>query len=120
MFCFTYLVSLSADCNELELEGFLETDFNIVGTNVDMVDVAETWLIPVEVVGAGRAGGSTWTLSSCDTLYTWPGEKGSILGVDDVPLQLSVRLIHMKLIVSIYFYSHGKWNERNYCRIYFI
>lgn len=59
----------------------------MVGTNVDIgfpVDIFG----PTAAVraGDGRAGGNTWTLSRCDTLKTWPGENGSILGVDELPL----------------------------------
>ena len=67
------------------LDGFLDTDFRIVGTNVDIEFAVETFEPAVDVrAGLGRAGGSTWTLSRCDTLNTWPGENGSILGVDEL------------------------------------
>ena len=61
----------------------------MVGTNVD-IEFAVDILIPTAAVdvraGDGRAGGNTWTLSRCDTLKTWPGENGSILGFDEFPL----------------------------------
>ena len=56
----TYLVSLSVDCKELKLDGFLDTDFRIVGTNVDIEFVAETRPATDDVrAGDGRAGGNT-------------------------------------------------------------
>ena len=81
-------MSLSyGDWSELEHEGFLETDFRMVGTNVDMGFADDNDPTPVrlfkEVMGA--AGGKTCTLSRWDTLKTWPGEKGSIRGVDVGP-----------------------------------
>jgi len=79
-------VSLSyGDWSELEQEGFLETDFRMVGTNVDMgfADDPIPATLFKEVMGA--AGGKTCTLSRWDTLKTWPGEKGSIRGVDVSP-----------------------------------
>ena len=81
-------MSLSyGDWSELEHEGFLETDFRMVGTKVDMGFADDNDPTPAtlfkEVMGA--AGGKTCTLSRWDTLKTWPGEKGSIRGVDVSP-----------------------------------
>ena len=61
----------------------------MVGTNVDIEFAVEIFEPNAAVdvrAGGGRAGGNTWTLSRCDTLKTWPGENGSILGVDELPL----------------------------------
>ena len=73
----------------LKLEGFLDTDLRIVGTNVDLELVVETLPIAVEdaIAGEGWAGGKTWTLSKCDTLNICPDAKGSILGVDELPAE---------------------------------
>ena len=65
----------------LKLEGFLDTDLRIVGTNVDLEFVDTTF----PIAGDGWAGGKTWTLSRCDTLNIWPDANGSIRGVDEAP-----------------------------------
>ena len=65
----------------LKLEGFLDTDLRIVGTNVDL-EFVDT-MFPN--AGDGWAGGKTWTLSRCDTLNIWPDANGSIRGVDEAP-----------------------------------
>ena len=58
----------------------------MVGTNVD-IEFEPNAAVDVRA-GGGRAGGNTWTLSRCDTLKTWPGDNGSILGVDELPLPI--------------------------------
>ena len=71
----------------LKLEGFLDTDLRMVGTNVDLEFVDITFPIAEEdtIAGDGWAGGKTWTLSRCDTLNIWPDANGSIRGVDEDP-----------------------------------
>ena len=77
----------------------MDTDFKIVGTSVDIELLVGTELTPADGrrAGEGTVGGSTWTLSSWDTLNTWPAEKGSILGIDELPPEVSIISRHIIL-----------------------